>query len=117
MKRRIEKAKYLASLPLDELVGTLKVKSLALKAKVTREQTSDDSDCQCQSNEDINEEEAEAFNLVAGHFCKFIRKGNRFRRRNRFGNGDNRFSKGRGKASKKKVVKAQRKKELAAIAG
>ncbi|GJZ32205.1 DUF4219 domain-containing protein [Tanacetum coccineum] len=59
----IEEAKDLATLPLDELIGNLKVyemvldnddvgskttkekvKSLALKAKVTREQTSDDSD-------------------------------------------------------------------------
>nr|GFA90682.1 UBN2 domain-containing protein [Tanacetum cinerariifolium] len=58
----IKEAKDLATLPLDELVGNLKVyemilendgifsktstkekaKSLALKAKVTREQTSDD---------------------------------------------------------------------------
>ncbi|GKE16927.1 hypothetical protein Tco_1424504 [Tanacetum coccineum] len=60
----IEEAKYLATLPLDELADNPKVyemilenngiisktttkekvKSLALKAKVTREQTSDDSD-------------------------------------------------------------------------
>ncbi|GKF30696.1 serine/threonine protein kinase SRPK1, partial [Tanacetum coccineum] len=50
------------------------VKSLALKAKVTREQTSDDSDSQGGSDED----------------------GNRFRRGNRFGNGANRFERGRG---------------------
>nr|GEV46441.1 zf-CCHC domain-containing protein/DUF4219 domain-containing protein/UBN2 domain-containing protein [Tanacetum cinerariifolium] len=61
----IVEAKYLATLSLDELIGNLKVyemvldndgvgskttkekvKSLALKAKVTREQTSDDSDSQ-----------------------------------------------------------------------
>ncbi|GJX76503.1 hypothetical protein Tco_0323314 [Tanacetum coccineum] len=61
--KTIEKAKNLATLPLGELLGNLKVskmvmdndgvgsktidekvKSLALKAKVTREQTSDDSD-------------------------------------------------------------------------
>ncbi|GJX15178.1 putative RNA-directed DNA polymerase [Tanacetum coccineum] len=60
---KIEEAKDLATLPLDKLIGNLKdyemvldndgvgsnttkekVKSLALKAKVTREQTSDDSD-------------------------------------------------------------------------
>nr|GFA90185.1 UBN2 domain-containing protein [Tanacetum cinerariifolium] len=59
----IEEAKDLATFPLDELIGNLKVyrmvldndgvgskttkekvKSLALKAKVTRKQTSDDSD-------------------------------------------------------------------------
>ncbi|GKD83482.1 hypothetical protein Tco_1350321, partial [Tanacetum coccineum] len=82
----IEETKDLATLPLDELVGNLKVyemilendevvsktttkekvKSLALKAKVTREQTSDDSDSQDGSNEDIDEEEeVEAFNLLA----------------------------------------------------
>ncbi|GKB66449.1 zf-CCHC domain-containing protein [Tanacetum coccineum] len=61
--KAIEEAKDLATVPLDELIGNLKVyemildndgvaskttkekvKSLALKAKVTREQTSDDSD-------------------------------------------------------------------------
>ncbi|GJV11006.1 zf-CCHC domain-containing protein [Tanacetum coccineum] len=85
----IEEAKDLSTLPLDELIGNLKVyeivldndgvaskttkekvKSLALKAKVTREQTSDDSDSQD--------------------------KGNRFGRGNRFGNGGNRFGKVRG---------------------
>ncbi|GKB79248.1 zf-CCHC domain-containing protein [Tanacetum coccineum] len=86
----IEEAKDLATLPLDELIGNLKVyemvldndgiaskttkekvKSLALKSKVTREQTSDDSDSQGGSDE---EEEAEAFNLMARNFCKFFRK-------------------------------------------
>nr|GEW37944.1 hypothetical protein [Tanacetum cinerariifolium] len=73
----IEEAKYLATLPLNELIGNLKVyemvldndevtskttkemvKSLALTAKVTREQTSNDSDSQGGSNEDTDEEEA-----------------------------------------------------------
>ncbi|GKB72451.1 hypothetical protein Tco_0933863 [Tanacetum coccineum] len=68
-----------------------KVKSLALKAKVTREQTSDDSDSQGGSDEDTNEEEkAKAFNLLARNFQKFFRKGNQFRGGNRFGNGANR---------------------------
>ncbi|GKE89561.1 hypothetical protein Tco_1567036 [Tanacetum coccineum] len=71
----IEEAKDLTTLPLDELIGNLKVyemvldndglaskstkekvKSLALKAKVTREETSDDSDSQRESDEDIDEE-------------------------------------------------------------
>ncbi|GJZ42234.1 zf-CCHC domain-containing protein [Tanacetum coccineum] len=75
----IEEDKDLATLPLDELSGNLKVyemvldndgvgskttkekvKSLALKAKVTREKTSDDSDSQGGSDEDIDEEESEA---------------------------------------------------------
>ncbi|GJW81856.1 hypothetical protein Tco_0145831 [Tanacetum coccineum] len=111
----IEEPKDLATLPLDELIGNLKVyemdldndgvdsktikekvKSLALKAKVTREQTSDDSDGQGESDEyTYEEEEAEAFNLMARNFCKFFRKGNRFGCSNQFGNGANRFVKGR----------------------
>ncbi|GJS91065.1 hypothetical protein Tco_0773701 [Tanacetum coccineum] len=102
-------------IPLDELIGNLKVyemvldndglaskttkekvKSLALKAKVTREQTSDDSDSQGDSDEDVDEEEeAEAFNFMVRNFHKFFRKGNRFGRGNRFGNGANRFGRGR----------------------
>ncbi|GJX57845.1 hypothetical protein Tco_0287742 [Tanacetum coccineum] len=110
----IEEAKDLATLPLDELTGNLKVyemvldndgagskttkekvKSLALFAKVTMEKTTDDNDSQGGSDEDIDKEEAEAFNLLARNFCKFIRKGNRFGRGNRFGNGANRIGRGR----------------------
>ncbi|GJZ82183.1 hypothetical protein Tco_0647177 [Tanacetum coccineum] len=110
----IEEAKDLARLTLDELIGNLKVyemvldndgitskntkekvKSLALKDKVTREQTSNDSDSQRESDEDIDEEEkAKALNLMARNFCKFFRKGNRFKRDNRFGNSANRFGRG-----------------------
>nr|GEX24441.1 hypothetical protein [Tanacetum cinerariifolium] len=79
----IEKDKDLATLPLDGLIGNLK-------------KASDDSDSQGVSDEDIDEEEAKAFNLLARNFCKFFRKGNRFEQRNRFGNGGNQFSKGRG---------------------
>ncbi|GKC02985.1 hypothetical protein Tco_0994595, partial [Tanacetum coccineum] len=77
----IDETKDLATLTLDELISHLKVyeivldndgvaskttkekvKSLALKGNVTKEQTSDDSDRQGGSDEDINEEEeAEAF--------------------------------------------------------
>ncbi|GJU88778.1 hypothetical protein Tco_1301201 [Tanacetum coccineum] len=71
-----------------------KVKSLALKAKVTREQTSDDSDSQGESDEDINKKEAESFNLMGRNFRKFFRKGNRLGHGNRFGNGGNQFGKG-----------------------
>ncbi|GKE11283.1 hypothetical protein Tco_1414834 [Tanacetum coccineum] len=111
----IEEAKDLATLPLDELTGNLKVyemvldndgagskttkekvKSLALFAKVTMEKTSDDNDSQGGSDKDIDEEEAEAFNLLARNFCKFISKANRFGRGNRFGNGANRIGRGRG---------------------
>nr|GEW53515.1 hypothetical protein [Tanacetum cinerariifolium] len=94
----IEEAKNLATFPLDELIENLKVyemvldndsvgtkttkekvKLLALKAKVTRRQTSDESDCQDGSDEDTNEEEkAKAFNLLGRNFCKFFRECNRF---------------------------------------
>ncbi|GKD65278.1 hypothetical protein Tco_1307386 [Tanacetum coccineum] len=79
----IEEAKDLATLPLDELIENLKVyemvldnggvafkttkekiKYLALKAKISREQTSDDSDSQGGSDE----EEDKAFNLMARNF-------------------------------------------------
>ncbi|GKA34261.1 hypothetical protein Tco_0720690, partial [Tanacetum coccineum] len=99
----IEEAKDLAILPLDELIRNLKVykmvsdndrvgskttkekvTSLGLKAKITREQTSDDSDSQGGSDKDMDEEEVEAFNLLSRNFCKFFRKVNRFRRENRF---------------------------------
>ncbi|GKE22632.1 hypothetical protein Tco_1434144 [Tanacetum coccineum] len=106
----IEEAKDLATLPLDELIENLnvyemvlnndgvtskttkeKVKSLALKANVTREQTSDDSDSQDGSDEDVDEKEVEAFNLLARDFQKFICKGNRFGHGNRFGNNTKRI--------------------------
>ncbi|GKE37234.1 hypothetical protein Tco_1460639 [Tanacetum coccineum] len=106
----IEEAKDLATLLLDELIGNLtvyemvldndgvdfkttkeKVKSLSLKAKVTREQNSDDSDSQGESDE----EKVKAFNLLARNFRKFFRKSNRFGRGNQFGNGENRFGKSR----------------------
>ncbi|GJY51988.1 hypothetical protein Tco_0442835 [Tanacetum coccineum] len=111
----IKEAKDLATLPLDELIRNLKVyemvldndgvvskttkenvKSLALKAKVAREQTSDDSDSQGESDEKVDGEEAEAFNLLARNFRKFFLKGNRSRRGNRFCNGGNQFGKSRG---------------------
>ncbi|GKE86253.1 hypothetical protein Tco_1559995 [Tanacetum coccineum] len=83
----IEEAKDLVTLPLDELIGNFKVyemilendgiaskttkekvESLALKDKVTREQTSDDSDSQGGSDDDVDKEKAEAFNLLAKNF-------------------------------------------------
>ncbi|GJR88573.1 protein CHUP1, chloroplastic [Tanacetum coccineum] len=118
IERQGEEAKDLAKLPLDELIKNLKVyemvldndgigskttkekvKSLALKAKVTREQTSNDSDSQGGSDEDIDEEEAEAFNLLARNF----RKGNRFGHINRFCKGrGNSFENKGGEISKQK---------------
>ncbi|GJQ92303.1 UBN2 domain-containing protein [Tanacetum coccineum] len=121
----IEEAKDLATLPLDELVDNLKVykmvldnngvacnttkekvKYLALKAKFTREQTSDDNDSQGGSDEDIDEKEAKAFNLLARNF----RKGNRFRCKNLFGNIGDRFGKGRGNSFKDKGGESSKKK-------
>ncbi|GJS16160.1 retrovirus-related pol polyprotein from transposon TNT 1-94 [Tanacetum coccineum] len=90
--------KFLRALPLKwrAKITKEKVKSLALKAKVTREQTRDDSDSQGGSDEYIDEEEAEAFNLLARNFRKFFHKDNQFGRENRFGNGGNQLGKGRG---------------------
>ncbi|GKC43570.1 hypothetical protein Tco_1061292, partial [Tanacetum coccineum] len=45
-----------------------KVKSLNLKAKVTKEQTSEDSNSLGGSDEDKNEDEAEEFKLMARNF-------------------------------------------------
>ncbi|GKA03151.1 zf-CCHC domain-containing protein [Tanacetum coccineum] len=108
----IEEAKDLDTLPHDELVGNLKVhemilendgvvsktttkdkvKSLALKAKVTREKNNDDSGSQGGRDEDVDEEEeADAFNLMASNIQKFIHKGNQFGSGNQFDNGANRF--------------------------
>nr|GEW53963.1 phospholipase-like protein [Tanacetum cinerariifolium] len=84
----IKEAKDFATLPLDELIVNLKVyemvldndgiasrttkkkvKSLALKSKVTREQNSDDSDSQDESDKD------EESNLMAKNFRKLSQKG------------------------------------------
>ncbi|GJX22558.1 hypothetical protein Tco_0227003 [Tanacetum coccineum] len=115
--KTIKESKDLATLPLDELIGNLKVyemilenngvaskttkekvKPLALKAKVTREQTSDDSENQGGSNkdEDLDKDEAETFNLIAKNFHKLFRKNNQFGHGNRFSNRANRFGRGRG---------------------
>nr|GEX01529.1 hypothetical protein [Tanacetum cinerariifolium] len=84
----IEEAKYLTTLPLDELIGNLKVYEMVLDndgvaSKTTKEKVND---------EDVDKEEANAFNLMARNF----HKGNRFGSINRFGNGANRFGKGCG---------------------
>ncbi|GKB45399.1 hypothetical protein Tco_0896152 [Tanacetum coccineum] len=79
----IKEVKDLATLPLDEVISNLKfrklifendgvaskstknVKSLALKAKVIMEQTSDDSYSQRGSDEDVDKEEVKPFNFIA----------------------------------------------------
>ncbi|GJT51300.1 retrotransposon protein, putative, ty3-gypsy subclass [Tanacetum coccineum] len=84
----IKEAKDLATLPLDGLIRNLKVyemvldndgvgskttkekvKSIVLKANITRGQTSNNSTCQGESNED------EEINLMAKNFRKLSRKG------------------------------------------
>nr|GEV87560.1 UBN2 domain-containing protein [Tanacetum cinerariifolium] len=102
----IEEAKDFATLPLDELVRILNVYEMILK-----------NDGDNGSDEDIDEEEeAEAFNLLARNFCKFFRKDNRFRRGNRFGNGCNRFGKERDNSFEDKGGASSKKKEHATIA-
>ncbi|GJV53461.1 retrovirus-related pol polyprotein from transposon TNT 1-94 [Tanacetum coccineum] len=89
--------KFLCALPFKwraKITTKEKVKSLDLKAKVTREQTSDESDSQGASNEEVDKEESEAFNLLPRNFRKFFSKGNRFECVNRFSNGSNKFGKG-----------------------
>ncbi|GJX16709.1 hypothetical protein Tco_0217541 [Tanacetum coccineum] len=75
-----------------------KVKSLALKAKVTKGQTSNDSVCQDESDEDKDEEEE--FNSIVRNLWKLFKNGNRFERENRFANGGDSFDRGRGDRSK-----------------
>ena len=86
----IEEAKNLAELPLDELIGNLKVyemilendkastkdkkekvKSLALKAKVTSNQTSDESDAQEGSGEEDEANEDEYNLSLEGNRCLY----------------------------------------------
>ncbi|GKB19338.1 hypothetical protein Tco_0853261, partial [Tanacetum coccineum] len=71
---------------------------IALKANVTRGQTSNDSVCQAGSDEDKDEEEE--FNSIMENLWKLFKKGNRFERKNHFGNGGDMFDRGRGNRSK-----------------
>nr|GEX06476.1 hypothetical protein [Tanacetum cinerariifolium] len=68
------------------------------------------------SDEEVDEKEAEAFNLLARNFRKFFHKGNRFGQGNRFGNGGNKSVKGYGNSFVKKVVKGRSQRGLAKIA-
>ncbi|GJR70942.1 protein CHUP1, chloroplastic [Tanacetum coccineum] len=84
----IEEAKDLDTLPLDDLIGNLKVHENGL-----------DNDASLPTLlQKKNEEEAEAFNLLARNF----HKGNRFGRGNQFFNNGNRFGKGRSNSFKDK---------------
>nr|GEW57194.1 hypothetical protein [Tanacetum cinerariifolium] len=80
----IKEAKGLAELPLDLLIGNLKVvskkskamiKLLALKAKDTRDKISDDSNNQ--EGSEGNDEDEEEFNSIVKNLRMFIMKGNR----------------------------------------
>ncbi|GJV67119.1 retrovirus-related pol polyprotein from transposon TNT 1-94 [Tanacetum coccineum] len=89
-----------------------KVKSLALKAKFTREQTSNNSDSRGGSGEEEDDDEDEEFNLMARNFRKFFRKGNQLRRGNRFSNGGNMFGKGFGNRFGNKGVRSSGRKHV-----
>ncbi|GJW40822.1 hypothetical protein Tco_0066667 [Tanacetum coccineum] len=103
----IEEAKDFATLPLDEFIANLKVYEMilasdgvaskpikekvmpiALKANVTRGQTSNDSVCQDGSDEDEYKKE---FHSIVKNLWELFKKGNRFERENRFGNDGDRF--------------------------
>ncbi|GKA55381.1 putative nuclease HARBI1 isoform X1 [Tanacetum coccineum] len=92
--------KFLRALPNDGIISKStkeKVKSLALKAKVTRGQTSNDSICQ--DGSDVDEDKEEEFNSIVKNLWKLVKKGNRFERENRFVNGGDRFDRGHGNRS------------------
>ncbi|GJY78335.1 putative reverse transcriptase domain-containing protein [Tanacetum coccineum] len=65
---------------------------IALKANVTRGQTSNDNVCQDGSDKDKDEEEE--FNSIVKNLWKLFKKGNRFKRENFFGNSGDRFDRG-----------------------
>ncbi|GJV01842.1 protein CHUP1, chloroplastic [Tanacetum coccineum] len=60
----------------------------------------------------VDEEEAEAFNLMDRNFRKFFLKVNRFGRGNRLGNDGNRFGKGRGNSFRNKGGESSRQKRV-----
>nr|GEV24222.1 reverse transcriptase domain-containing protein [Tanacetum cinerariifolium] len=80
-----------ASKPIKE-----KVMPIALKANVTRGQTSNDSVCQDGSDEDKDKDKdkEKEFNSIVRNLWKLFKKGNRFNRENRLGNGGDRFDRG-----------------------
>ncbi|GKD99202.1 UBN2 domain-containing protein [Tanacetum coccineum] len=84
-----------ASIPIKE-----KVMPIALKANVTRAQTSNDSVCQDGSDENEDEDKEEEFNSRVRTIWMLFKKGNRFNRENRLSNGGDRFDRGHGNRSK-----------------
>ncbi|GJU78080.1 hypothetical protein Tco_1275150 [Tanacetum coccineum] len=102
----IEGSKYLATLPLDELIGNLKVYEIDLEndgvvSKSTKEKVNDEGE---------DNDEGEEFNLMARNFQKFFYKSNRFGHANRFGNGGNRFGRGIGNGFGNKGARSSRQK-------
>nr|GEV84891.1 hypothetical protein [Tanacetum cinerariifolium] len=81
----IEEAKDLATLPLDKLIGNLKVYEMILAHE---------------SDEDEDEDKEEEFNSIVRNLWKLFKKDNRFERENHFGNGGDRFDRGHGNRSK-----------------
>nr|GEY42241.1 hypothetical protein [Tanacetum cinerariifolium] len=92
------------------------IKKEESKDNLNEEQISDDGDSQGGSDEEVDEEEAKEFYLLAKNFRMFFRNGNRFGRDNGFGNEANRFGKGRGNSFGTKVVKDQSQRGIATIA-
>ncbi|GKB14153.1 DUF4219 domain-containing protein, partial [Tanacetum coccineum] len=86
----IKEAKYLATLLFDELIGNLKVYEMILASDLFLLNPSKKND----------EDEEEEFNLIVKNLWKLFKKGNRFERENRFGNGGDRFDRGHGNRSK-----------------
>ena len=91
------------------LLNAISVKgtTLALKAKVTKDQTSDDGESQDGSDED--EENDEEINLMVKNVRKFLRISGKFRSGNRFGNRDDRDSRnkvGRGRGYENQGVES-----------
>nr|GEY62526.1 hypothetical protein [Tanacetum cinerariifolium] len=79
---------------------------IALKANVTKGQTSNDSVCQDGRDKDKDEDEEEEFNSIVKKLWKLFKKCIRFERENRFGNGEDRFDRGHG--NKRKGVGSSR---------
>nr|GEX65213.1 UBN2 domain-containing protein [Tanacetum cinerariifolium] len=85
----IEETKDLAELPLDELIGNLKVYEMVLRndGKISNV---------CQDASDEDEDAKEEFNSIVRKLWKSFKNDNRFERENCFGNGGDRFDIGRG---------------------
>ncbi|GJR35623.1 hypothetical protein Tco_1211307 [Tanacetum coccineum] len=93
----IKEAKDLATLPINKLIGNLKVYEMILE-----------------NGSDKDEDEEEEFNSIVKNLWKLFKKGNRFKRENRFGNGGDRFD--RGHSNRRKGVGSSRGKRIVMVA-